>query len=736
MTVTTTAATNSAKDLLLSRRSFLRVSATAAGGMIVSLYLDLPLAAQEAGQPKPKVYPPDAFVHIKPDGKIVIQVNRLEFGQGVQTSLPMILADEMDADWSQVVAELAPAADVYKDPLFGIQMVGGSGSIAHSFQQYRELGARTRAMLIAAAADQWKVPANQCRTEASVVHGPGGRSAKYADLANAAAHMPVPETVQLKNASDFRLIGKKVRRLDSRPKCDGSLKFGLDLDLPGMKVALVARPPIFGASPKSVDDKAARSIPGVSDIFEIPTISKGSAIAVVADKFWTAKQARDRLRIDWDLSKVERADSVDLFQKYKQLAGTKGNVAMARGDDKALDRIAPTSRIVAEYEFPYLAHSPMEPLNTTVRFDGDRAEVWAGSQFQTVDQMAIAEVLGLKPDQITFHTEMAGGGFGRRATPDSHVQREAAAIAKRLKGTPVKLVWTREDDVQGGYYRPMHVHRVEIGIGADGMPAAWRHVVVGQSLTAGTVFASLMIKNGVDESAVEGTADTHYDIPNFHVSAHHPVVNVPVLWWRSVGHTHTAFVMETLIDELATRAKMDPIAYRRKLLKTDAKKLRAALTLLEEKSAAWRTKLPKGHAVGVACHEAFDTGVACAVDVSIENNRPRIHRVTVAVDAGLAVNPLTIESQFQAGLAFGVSQLMAKGAITLKDGYVEQSNFDAYTPPYITDAPVAVDVHIVPSTEKSTGCGEPPVPVISPAVVNALSKLTGKRYRALPLVTV
>ena len=731
-----TAAMNSANDVLLNRRSFLRVSATAAGGMIVSLYLDLPLAAQEAGQPKPKVYPPDAFVHIKPDGKIVIQVNRLEFGQGVQTSLPMILADEMDADWSQVVAELAPAADVYKDPLFGIQMVGGSGSIAHSFQQYRELGARTRAMLIAAAADQWKVPANQCRTEASVVHGPGGRSAKYADLANAAAQLPVPETVRLKNASDFRLIGKKVRRLDSRPKCDGSLKFGLDLDLPGMKVALVARPPIFGASPKSVDDKAARSIPGVADIFEIPTISKGSAIAVVADKFWTAKQARDRLRIDWDLSKVEHADSVDLFRKYKQLVTTKGNVAMARGDDKELDRIAPTSRIVAEYEFPYLAHSPMEPLNTTVRFDGDRAEVWAGSQFQTVDQMAIAEVLGLKPDQITFHTEMAGGGFGRRATPDSHVQREAAAIAKRLKGTPVKLVWTREDDVQGGYYRPMHVHRVEIGIGADGMPAAWRHVVVGQSLTAGTVFASMTIKNGVDESAVEGTSDTHYDIPNFHVSAHHPVVNVPVLWWRSVGHTHNAFVMETLIDDLATRAKMDPIAYRRKLLKPDAQKLRGALDLMEEKSAVWRSKLPRGHAVGVACHEAFGTGVACAVDVSIENHRPRIHRVTMSVDPGVAVNPLTIESQFQAGVAFGVSQLMAKGAITLKDGHVEQSNFDAYTPPYIADAPVAVDVHIVPSTEKSTGCGEPPVPVISPAVVNALSKLTGKRYRTLPLVTV
>src|ERR1700686_1239374 len=440
-------------DLNLNRRSFLRVSAAAAGGLLVSLYLDLPALTQEGRQtPPPKVYLPDAFVHIRPDGKIIIQVNRLEFGQGVQTSLPMILADEMDADWSQIEAELAPAADVYKDPLYGIQMVGGSGSIAHSFQQYRELGAKTRAMLVAAAAERWKVPASQCRTEASIVHGPAGRSAKYADLADTAAHMPVPETAPLKKPADFRLIGKKVRRLDSRPKCDGSLKFGLDLDLPGMKVALVAHPPIFGASPRSVDDKAARSVSGVADIFEIPSVSKGTAVAVVADKFWTAKQARDRLRIDWDLSKVEGADSSQLREKYRQLARTPGNVAIARGDDKALDGIAADNRIVAEYEFPYLAHSPMEPLNTTIRFDGDRAEVWAGSQFQTVDQMAIAEVLGLKPDQITFHTEMAGGGFGRRAVPDSHVQREAAAIAKRLRGTPVKLIWTREDDGQGGYY--------------------------------------------------------------------------------------------------------------------------------------------------------------------------------------------------------------------------------------------------------------------------------------------
>jgi isoquinoline 1-oxidoreductase beta subunit len=733
-------ASTDAKEMHLSRRNFLRVSATAAGGLLVALYLDSSATAQEGGQaggqapPKPKTYPPDAFVHIKPDGKIVIQVNRLEFGQGVQTALPMILADEMDADWSQVVAELAPAGDVYKDPVFGIQMVGGSGSIAHSFQQYRELGARTRAMLLAAAAERWKVAPDRCRTEASIVYGPGGQSVPYAELAGEAARAAVPASIRLKSPSEFRLVGKRVRRLDSRPKCDGSLKFGLDLDLPGMKVAVVAHPPVFGARVKSLDAAAARSVEGVRDVFEIP-LARGTGVAIVADKFWPAKQARERLKIEWDFSGVERADSSQLREKYRELARKAGMSSVARGDAKALEGIAASNRIVAEYEFPYLPHAPMEPLNTTVRFDGDRAEAWAGSQFQTFDQMAVAEVLGLKPEQVTFHTEMAGGGFGRRAVTDSHVQRETAQIAKRMRGTPVKLIWTREDDIRGGYYRPMHVHRVEVGIGADGMPSAWRHVIVGQSLLAGTPFATMM-KDGVDSSSVEGASDTHYDIPNMHVSVHHPTVNVPVLWWRSVGHTHTAYVMETLVDELAARAKIDPIAYRRKLLKPEAKRLRAALDLMDEQSAIWRRNLPKGHAVGISCHESFGTAVACAVDVSMENRRPRIHRVTVAVDPGLAVNPLTIESQFQAGVAFGLSQLMAKGEITLKDGQVEQRNFDGYVPPYISDAPVTVDVHIVPSTEAPTGCGEPPVPVISPAVVNALSSLTGKRYRSLPLVIV
>lgn len=725
-----------AKQPNLNRRSFLRVSAVAAGGLLVSLYLDFPSFAQEGGQaPPPKVYPPDAFVNIRPDGKIVIQVNRLEFGQGVQTALPMILADELDADWSQVVGELAPAQDVYKDPLFGIQMVGGSGSIAHSYTQYRELGAKTRAMLVSAAAKRWSTTPDRLRTEASVVHGPNGQTATYAQLATDAAKEPVPTNVRLKNPNEFRFVGKKVKRLDSRPKCDGSLKFGLDLDLEGMKVAVVAHPPVFGAKVKNIVDTDARAIEGVRDVFEVP-LTKGTGVAIVADKFWPAKQARNRLKVEWDLSGVEAADSAELWTRYKQLAQTPGKVAVTRGDHGAFDKIPARNRIVAEYEFPYLAHSPMEPLNTTVRFDGDKAEVWAGSQFQTMDQMAVAEVLGLKPEQVTFHTEMAGGGFGRRAVTDSHVQREAATIAKRLRGTPVKLVWTREDDVQGGYYRPMHLHRVEVGIGPDGLPAAWRHVIVGQSLLMGTPFESFAIKDGIDATATEGVADSHYNLANFHLAVHHPQVNVPVLWWRSVGHTHTAFVMETLVDELATRAKMDPIAYRRKLLKPEAKKLHSVLDLLEKASASWRNRLPRGHALGISCHESFDTGVACAVDVSVENKRPKIHRATIAVNCGLAVNPLSVESQFQAGVGFGISQLMAKGAVTLKNGVVEQRNFDGYVPPYIGDTPVMVDVHIVPSAEAPTGCGEPPVPVISPAVVNALAKLTGKRYRSLPLVSI
>jgi isoquinoline 1-oxidoreductase beta subunit len=717
---------------MLNRRTFLQASSAAAGGMLMSLYIDFPMRAQA---PAPPTYPPDAFIHLRPDGTIIIQVNRLEFGQGVQTALPMILADELDADWTHVVGELAPAADVYKDPIYQLQMTGGSISVPHSFQQYRELGATLRAMLVATAAARWRVAPAQCRTENSVVYGPASQSVRYADLAADAARQPVPGEVRLKSPSEFRLIGTPVRRLDSRAKCDGSLRFGIDVNLPGLKVALVARPPVFGGRVKSLDDREARAVAGARDVFEVPVIRGGTGIAVVADTFWMAKQARDRLRVEWDLSGVEHADTSQMLKRYAELSRTTGNVAVNRGDVSVLDRIPNTNRIVADFSFPYLAHTPMEPLNTTIRFDGDRAEAWVPSQFQTMDQIAIAEVLGLKPEQVTFHTEYAGGGFGRRTPLDSHVQREAAAIARRMRGTPVKVVWTREDDVQGGYYRPMFVHHVEVGVDARGLPAAWRHVVVGQSHIIGTgpPWEGALVKNGVDELVVEGTADSRYAIPNFHVSVHQPTVNVPVAQWRSVGMTHNAFVMETLIDELAMRAKIDPIAYRLALLRSDAKKLRRPLVLLEETTKAWRFRVPRNHRVGIACNEYHETGVACAVEVSVDNGRPRIHRATVTADVGMVINPLTLESQFQGGIVYGLSQLVEGGAVTFSDGRVDQRNFDDHTPPYMRDAPVAIDVHIVPSTEPPTACGECPVPVISPAVVNALFRLTGKRYRTLPL---
>jgi isoquinoline 1-oxidoreductase beta subunit len=726
-------ANHSATDTSLTRRGFIKASAMAAGGLMVALYRDSPATAQEAGQPAPRIYPPDAFIQIRPDGKIVIQVNRLEVGQGIQTSLPMILADELDADWSQVSAELAPPGDVYKDPLYGIQMVGGSCSVTNSFQQYRELGARTRAMLIVTAADRWGVSADLCHAEKSVVFGPGNRSARYAELAEAAAKRPVPAAVKLKNASEFRLIGKPTPRLDSLAKCDGSQKFSLDLDLPGMLVALLARPPVFGGRVRGFEDREARSVSGVRDIFEIPLV-RGSAVAVVADRFWAAKQARDRLKIDWDLTGIEHPDTAKLFASYKELALAPGNAAVNLGDERAIGQIPKSQRIEAEYEFPYLAHAPMEPINLTVRCDRDRAEAWVPSQIPTWEQEAIAKELGLKPEQVAFHVLSAGGSFGRRGTVDSHFLREAAAIAKRLPGSPVKLVYTREDDMRSGYYRPMFVHRVEVGIGPDGMPLAWKHAIVGQSFVLGTgvIQEAILVKNGVDSLVTEGTHDSPYTVPNVHVSVHHPKVNVPTLSHRSVGYGHNSFVRETLIDELAVRARADPIAYRLKLLKPDATKFRSSLTLLDQKSG-WRHRLPKNRAAGIACSQYNRTCVSMAVEVSIEHNRPRIHRATVTVDCGLAVNPLSIENQMHGGLIFGLTQLMANGAITLKDGHVEQGNFDQYTPPYMADAPISVDVHIVPIAEQPTGVGESPVPVISPAVVNALFRLTGKRYRVLPL---
>src|SRR5258708_4235089 len=613
------------------------ISAAATAGLIIAMYFDSRMSAQEA---TPTVYPPDAFVHIKPNGEIVIMVNRVEVGQGTSTALPMILAEELDADWSKVIAEIAPAGDVYKDPVVGMQMLGGSISIANSYQQYRELGARTRAMLLAAAAERWPFAPEQCRTANSIVYGPANQKAAYAELAEDAARRPIPGKVHLKDPSEFRLIGKPTRRVDGRAKSNGSQKFSIDLDFPGMKVALFARPPVFFGRVRSFDDVDARKVPGVVDVFEIPLAKgKGSAVAVVADRFWAAKQARDRLNIDWDLSGVEHADTSELRHRFNELARTTGKIAVNRGDAKAMDTIGTDNRIVAEYEFPYLAHAPMEPLNITLRNDGDRAEAWTTSQVPDTQRQAMAEVLGIPADRITYHIGFAGGAFGRRGTLDEHLEREVAAIARRMRGVPIKLIWTREDDVPGGYYRPMVAHRVQVGVGDDGMPSAWRHVVVGQGIVLGTPFESFYAKDGIEALLIEGTADTRYTIPNFQVSVHHPRVNVPVLSWRSVGYSHNTFVIETLIDELALRANADPIAYRLKLLDANAKRQRAVLSLLNEKSG-WRNALSPDHACGIALSEYHETASACAADVSIQDGRPRILPVTFPLACCLPPTPL------------------------------------------------------------------------------------------------
>ncbi|MDR3396686.1 MAG: molybdopterin-dependent oxidoreductase, partial [Pandoraea sp.] len=663
----------------LTRRAFLKTSAIAAGGLM--LEMSLPGAMRTAGAQGAAAKPvvPSAFVHIAPDDIVTIQVNRLDFGQGVQTALPMLVAEELDCDWSKVRSELAPAADVYKDPLFGIQMTGGSGSVAHSWLQYRQIGASARAMLIAAAAQQWKVPAAQLRTENGVVLGPNGQRATYGSLAARAQALPVPTGVTLKDPSAFRLLGKPTGRLDARAKSTGVPMYGMDFKLPNLKVAVVARPPVFGAKVKHFDAKAARTVKGVRDVLEIPDDRGGTAVAVIADGYWQAKTGRDALNATWDTSGVEHVDTTAQLAKFKELAKTPGTVAID-GDISKLKGAPKT--LVAEYSFPYLAHAPMEPLNCTVQLTDKGAEVWTGTQFQTVDQAAMARTLDLKPEQVKLHTLMAGGGFGRRAVPTSDYGVEAAQVAKAWRSAghhePVKVIWSREDDIHGGYYRPMYVHRAEIGLDAKGNVLAWNHTIVGQSILQGTPFEKMMVKNGIDGTSVEGVSGTPYAVP-LRLTLHSPQVNVPVLWWRSVGNTHTAFVMETLVDELAKNAGQDPVAYRYALIGDKHPRHRQALALAVERSGYGKTKLPEGHAWGVAVHESFDSVVAYVVVAEMRNGSPRLVSATAGVHCNFAVNPLTVAAQVEGAALMGLGTTLPGAAITLKDGEVEQSNFHQYT---------------------------------------------------------
>jgi isoquinoline 1-oxidoreductase beta subunit len=689
----------------VTRRGFLKST----GGLVLGFVIP---GAGRAATPAPVA--PNAFLRIAPDDTVTVMVDRLEFGQGVHTALPMLIAEELDADWSRVRAELAPAGDAYKDSLFGIQMTGSSISVAHSFTHYREIGARARAMLIAAAAEQWRVAPAACTTAAGVVIGPGGRKARYGALADAAMKQPVPATVTLKDAKDFRHIGKPTGRLDARAKSTGKQQFGIDFALPGMKVAVVARPPVFGAKVRSLDASKARAIKGVVDVVEVAVGSGGRGVAVIADGYWPAKQGRDALVVDWDTGAVDKLDSSRQLHDYRALAA---EPALA------------TTSISAVYEFPYLAHAPMEPINCVVDLGADRCTVWAGVQFQTFDQTAVAAAAGLKLTQVTLNTMMSGGGFGRRGVTTSDDLVEAVNVAKAYGRGPVKLIWSREDDIKGGYYRPAHVHKVDIALDAQGGVVAWNHVIVGQAISAGTPFESVLIRNGVDSTTTEGIAEA-YALP-IKLSVHHPKANVPVLWWRGSASNHTAFVMETLVDELAHATGSDPVAYRRKLLGDKRPRHLAALDLAVHKSGYGRKQLEQGRAWGVAVHGMSGSVVAYVVEASVEKGVPKLHKVTAGVHCNLAVNPLSIEAQVQGAVLAALGTTLPGAAITFRDGVVEQGNFNDYTVARMPDMP-HVDVFIVPSADAPTGMGEPGLPPLAPAFANAIFHLTGKRLRSLP----
>ncbi|MDO9400201.1 MAG: xanthine dehydrogenase family protein molybdopterin-binding subunit [Polaromonas sp.] len=720
----------------LQRRSFLKVAT--AGGFALGVF---PMLAQ-AQDPGPAAVAsglkptqqPSAFVRIDKDGTVTVTLNRLDFGQGVQTGLPMILAEELDADWRLVKSQHGNAAPAYVDPAFGMHITGGSGSIKNSYMQYRELGARTRAMLVSAAAAQWGVDAASLRTREGVVIGPGGKRLGYGELADAAMKLPVPETVTLKDPKQFRIIGRPTGRLDARAKSTGGQSYGIDVRLPGMLTAVVAHPPVFAGKVRSLDDAAARAVPGVKAVLRVPLDRGGEGVAVVADGYWAAKQGRDALKVDWDAHAVEKVDSAQQLASYRALAQTPG--AIKYNADVGKLAAAP-KKISAEFVFPYLAHAPMEPLNCTVQLSGQgadtRAELWLGTQMPGLDAMAASKVLGVAPQNIRMNVQMAGGGFGRRAIPSSDYVVEACGVARAARAAgltaAVRTLWSREDDIKGGYYRPMHLHRAEIGFDAQGNILAWDHVIVGQSIMAGSLFEAFMVKDGVDNTMVEGMKKP-YDIP-MRLSVHHPKLNVPVLWWRSVGSTHTAYVMETLIDEIARSTGQDPVAYRLRQFGAQHPRHTAALKLAVGKSGYGKRTLAAGRAWGVAVHESFNTVVAYVVEASVKDNTPVLHQVTAGVHCNLAINPTSIEAQIQGGALMGLSMCLPGAAITLKDGVVAQSNFGDFPVPRITDMP-AVAVFVVPSADAPTGLGEPGLPPLAPAFANAVARLTGKTLRELP----
>jgi isoquinoline 1-oxidoreductase subunit beta len=720
---------------LATRREFLKNAGTASAAALTIGFVwagtTRRAAALAAAAPGTAPFSPNAFLRIGSDNSVTVISKHLEMGQGSYTGIATIVAEELDADWALVRVESAPAdAKRYANLVFGtIQGTGGSSAMANSWAQLREAGARGRAMLIAAAAKEWRVPPAELTAQKCVVyHAASKRQATYGSLVKTAAALPVPETVTLKDPKNFTLIGNRPPRVDVASKSDGTAQFTLDVVLPGMLVALLKRPPLFGATVKSFDAAAAAAVPGVVKVVQVPR-----GVAVVAKSFWSAKQGRDALTVEWDESKAEKRSSTALMEEYRRLADEPALPARKEGDAKRAIGDA-VHKISASYEFPYLAHAPMEPLDAVVKLDANGCEIWAGDQFQTIDQMNAALTAGLKPEQVSIHTLYAGGSFGRRANLGSDYIVEAVSIAKAYgaDGTPIKLQWTREDDLHGGLYRPMYFHKLEAGLDAQGQLTGWHHVIVGQSIMAGTIFAA-GIKNGIDATSVEGAANIAYAIPNIAVDLATTKTGVPVLWWRVVGSSHTSFAVEAFIDEAAHAAGEDPFAFRRKLLEHEPR-MKAVLELAAEKAGWNRGPMPPGKGRGIAVAEAFKTFVAQVAEVSVDQaGHVKVDRVVCAVDCGTPINPDIIAAQMEGGIGFGLGAVLY-GAITLKDGRIEQDNFNSYRVLRMNEMP-KIEVHIVPSTAPPTGVGEPGVAPIGPAVANAIFAATGKRIHMLPFPT-
>ena len=720
----------------LSRRRFVTMSV---GGSVGLALLPAVLAQQKADAPpgqKP-TEAPSAFVTIAPDGTTTVLCNRMDMGQGIETALAMVLTEELGADWSKVKTGFGTAAPNYVDPMVGLHVTGGSSSVKNSYTQYRELGARTRAMLIAAAAKRWNVPASSLTADNGMVRG-AGRSATYGELFAAGMKEPIPEKVALKDPKDFKLVGKPTGLKPSRAKSSGQQVFSIDVKLPNQRVAVIAHPPVFGAKVKTFDAAAAQKVAGVTAVLPVNLDRGGRGVAVVANGYWPAKTARDALKAEWDTDGVEKVDTTALLARYRELARTPGTPAPnanLRADVSALAQ-AP-QRIEAEFVFPYLNHAQMEPLACTVDLKEDRCDIYTASQMPGVDAMTIGKLINLSPDKVHMHVQMGGGGYGRRAVPTSDYLIESVAVAQAMAAAgqraPVKVIWSREDDMKAGYYRPFTVHRAEIGHDAQGNVLGWDHRIVSQSILGGTAFEAFMVKEGVDATTTEGMREP-YGVP-MRLQVHHPKVNVPVLWWRSVGSTHSAFVMETLIDEIADATRQDPVAYRLKLMGSTPEhaRHRAALQLAANKAGYGKKKLSPGMHWGVAVHESFESVVAYVLEAGVKDGKPVIGAVTAGVHCNFCVNPRTVEAQVFGAATMALSTTLPGAAITLKDGVVEQGNFNDYPVARFNEMP-RIAVHIVPSNDPPKGMGEPGLPPFAPALANAMRRATGKPQRQLPLV--